>query len=216
MFAIGASCMLFIRLKIFIICWHFLSISGHQILSNAFSASIEMIIFFLSFYLNVVDYIDFFLMVLELFRGALFSFQISWDFLNVFLLLIFNSVVVREHALFDLNTFQLTGTFSVAWSASFLGLFLLIAFSSNYRWLFPFFLACLIITNWMSEVVNFIMLGVWALFWDGVELWGNFHSLQVCIWSLLGGISTACSLGPVWLHYQGNNLLSTQASGHIP
>lgn len=35
-------------------------ISGHQILSNAFSASIEMIIFFLSFYLNVVDYIDFF------------------------------------------------------------------------------------------------------------------------------------------------------------
>ena len=35
-------------------------ISGYQILSNAFSASIEMIIFFLSFYLNVVDYIDFF------------------------------------------------------------------------------------------------------------------------------------------------------------
>lgn len=48
---------------------------------------------------------DFFL-IHELFRNVLLNFQIFGDFSRYFIPLVFNSVVVREHTLYNLNYFK--------------------------------------------------------------------------------------------------------------
>lgn len=116
---------------------------------------------FLFFPLNVVDYMADW-MFRGLLRGRLFSFKYSGIFF--FLMSVIdrelNSIVVKEYALHGSNPLVNWNTLRCLISAisrSF-------SVDSCISWLF--ILSCLVILNWYWDIVNFISLGGWALFWD--------------------------------------------------